>query len=51
MDDPEISEEHMYWYFAHCFGFTQEEVDSMPYDRMIYHLEFEREARKQEMQL
>jgi len=48
LDDPEISEEFTYWFFAHCFGFDQDQVDKMPYDRMVYHLELERELRKRE---
>jgi len=50
MDDPEVSEEFMYWYFAHCFGYTPEQVDKLPFDRMVYFAEMEREARKHEMQ-
>jgi len=32
--------------FAHCFGFTPEQVDRLPYDRMVYLLALEKEAKK-----
>jgi len=33
----------MYWFFAHCFNFSPEQVDSLPYDRMVYMMELEKE--------
>ena len=38
----------MYWMFAHCFGFTPEQVDALPYDRMVYFLALEQETKKME---
>lgn len=48
MDDPEISQEFNYWFFANRFGYTPEQVDNLPYDRMVYFVELERECKKQE---
>ncbi len=42
LDDPEVSTEHMYWFFARAFGYTPEQVDNLPYDRMVYFMELER---------
>jgi len=39
----------MYWFFANRFGFTPEQVDQLPYDRMSYFLELEQAAKKQEI--
>ena len=39
----------MYWFFAHHFGFTPEQVDAMPYDRTFYFAELEKEFKKQSM--
>jgi len=44
----EVSDEMMYWFFAHCFGYTPEQVDNLPYDRLVYFTELEREAKKKE---
>ena len=48
MDDPEISTEFIYWFFANRFNYTPEQVDNLPYDRMAYFVEFEQELKKQE---
>jgi len=48
LDDHEISRELMYWTFAHCFGYTPEQVDKLPYDRMVYMLALEQEQNKLE---
>ena len=37
----------MYWFFAHHFGFTPEQVDNLPYDRMTHMTELEVEFNKQ----
>jgi len=37
----------MYWFFAHYFGFTPEQTDNLPYDRMAYMKEIELEFKKQ----
>jgi len=47
-EDEEVSTELMYWSFAHHFGFTPEQVDRLPYDRMVYFLELETESKKLE---
>jgi len=44
----EISAEFMYWFFAHHFGFTPEQVDNLPYDRMVYMAEMEKEFKLKE---
>ena len=36
----------MYWFFAHYFGFKPDEVDQLPYDRMMYFVELEQEFQK-----
>ncbi len=41
LDYPGISEEFNYWFFARAFGYTPDQVDALPYDRMIYMREFE----------
>ncbi len=41
MDFPEVSEEFIYWFFARAFGYTPEQVDALPYDRMVYFMELE----------
>lgn len=46
LDDPEIAGEFMYWFFAYSFGYTPEQVDNLPYDRMVYFIELERERKK-----
>ena len=38
----------MYWFFAHYFGYTPEQTDKIPYDRAIYLMEVEMEAKKLE---
>jgi len=38
----------MYWFFAHHFGFTPDQVDNLPYDRTSYFAELENEFKKQE---
>ncbi len=38
----------MYWYFAHYFGFTPEQTDDLPYDRMANLINLENEFRKKE---
>ena len=48
LDYPEVSEEFTYWFFANRFGYTPEQVDNLPYDRMVYFVELEREIKKQE---
>lgn len=48
LDDPKISEEFIYWFFANRFGYTSEQVDNLPYDRMVYFIELEQELKKQE---
>ena len=48
MEDKEISNELMYWFFARNFGFTPEQVDNLPYDRMVYMGELETEAQIKE---
>ncbi|MHA1302308.1 MAG: hypothetical protein ACTSPI_01215 [Candidatus Heimdallarchaeaceae archaeon] len=42
-----MSNELMYWFFAHYFGFTPEQTDNLPYDRMAYMKEIELEFKKQ----
>ncbi len=37
----------MYWFFAHHFGYTPEQVDELPYDRSCYLAELEKEFKKQ----
>ena len=46
-DDEEVSNELMYWFFAHHFGFTPEQVDNLPYDRKVYMTDLEMEYKKQ----
>jgi len=46
-DNQEVSDELMYWFFAHSFGFTPEQVDNLPYDRMTHMTELEVEFNKQ----
>ena len=41
MDYPGVAEEFIYWFFARSFGYTPEQVDNLPYDRMIYFMELE----------
>ena len=48
LDDPEISLEFTYWFFANRFKYTPEQVDNLPYDRMVYFLELEKEYKKLE---
>ena len=38
----------MYWFLAKHFGFTPNQVDEIPYDRMNYMIDLEMEAQKQE---
>ncbi len=40
----------MYWFFAHSFGYTPDEVDKLPYDRMVYLSELEKEFKLKEQQ-
>ncbi len=51
MDDPSVSVELTYWFFAHSFGFTPNQVDEMPYDRMVYLRELEQECKTREKEL
>lgn len=37
----------MYWFFAKHFGWTPNQVDKLPYDRMVYMTELEMEFNKQ----
>lgn len=48
MDDPKVGQEFLYWYFAHHFGFTPNQVDELPFDRMVYLFELEQEYKKLE---
>jgi len=50
LDNRELSNELMYWFFAHHFKFTPEQVDNLPYDRMNYLMELETEKTKIEKQ-
>jgi len=43
LDNQELSNEYMYWFFAHHFKYTPEQVDRLPFDRMIYFMELEQE--------
>ena len=36
----------MYCFFAHYFHWTPEQVDKLPYDRLVYILELEKEFQK-----
>ncbi len=45
-EDLELSREFNYWFFANKFGYSSEQVDQLPYDRMIYFLELEKEFMK-----
>jgi len=46
LDIREVSDEFMYWFFAHHFKYTQDQVDQIPYDRMVYLIELEQEFNK-----
>ena len=46
MDDPEVAENFIYWLFANRFGYTPDQVDNLPYDRMVYMKEMEMEYKK-----
>jgi len=50
LDDPNVEVEHIYWFFANRFGYTPEKVDNLPYDRMVYFMELEKEIIKKENQ-
>jgi len=41
----------MYWFFAHHFGFMPEQVDDLPFDRMVYLMELEQEYQKLKQQV
>ena len=43
-----MSDEITYWFFARSFGYMPAQVDSLPYDRMVYFKALEEEVRKQE---
>lgn len=47
-DNQEVSDELMYWFFAKHFGYTPNQVDELPYDRMVYMTDLEIELKKQE---
>lgn len=49
MENPEIATEFMYWFFAHTLGFTPEQVDKLPYDRMVYMFELEKKAQREKL--
>ena len=49
-DNEEVNDEIMYWFFAHSFGYTPDQVNALPYDRMIYMMELETELEKQKKQ-
>ena len=36
-----VTNELMYWFFAHHFGWTPDQVDNLPYDRLTYLTELE----------
>ena len=38
----------MFWYFAHSFGWTPEQVLKLPSDRLVYMKELEEYAKKLE---
>lgn len=40
----------IYWFFAHHFNFTPEQVDKLPHDRMVYMVDLEQEVKRQEAQ-
>jgi hypothetical protein len=48
VDDPELSKEIVYWVMASNFGFTPEEVDAIPEDRVMYMIILEMEKKKKE---
>ena len=50
-DNEEVSDELMYWFLAHYFGFTPQQVDEIPYDRVNYMILLEEEFKKKERQL
>ena len=50
LDNQDLSNEFMYWFFAHNFNFTQEQVDDLPYDSMVYMFELEQEMKRIENQ-
>jgi len=45
-DHDDLNNEVMYCFFAHYFHWTPEQVDRIPYDRMVYILELEKEFQK-----
>jgi len=49
-DDPSISDEFIYWFFAKNFGYTPEQVNRLPYDRMVYFIELEQECARLQKQ-
>ena len=46
LEDFKISNELIYWFYAHNFGFTPEQVDNLSFDRMVYFMELEKEFKK-----
>ncbi len=50
MDNDKVSDELNYWFFAHHFGYTPDQVDKLPFDRGIYTIELEQEYKRQEKQ-
>ncbi len=47
-DNEEANNEVLYWAMAKSFGFTPEQVDRMPYDRVIYFQELKKTRKKNE---
>jgi len=45
-----LTDEFLYWFCAHYFKFTPEQVDNTPADRIAYMIVLEKEAHKKEFE-